>query len=114
MWTKATKFGKLPSEIIDPDNEYTPLTRYQVDNAVTFFGITMENAIAETKEVKSGRHTETVPAHDPDQLFEDDFKLPRPPTKLQKRQEGATNLVGLASDPRSGVKMWREKKLGEE
>ena len=54
LWTKATKYSKLPSEVIDPRSRLDDLTRWQLDNAVTAFGIIMENALQETVEVGSG------------------------------------------------------------
>lgn len=111
MWTlyyKATKYNKPPSEYFaDLVDEWT---RYQFDNAVTYFGTVIENALAETKEVGAGKDKQRVPVYEGglEQLLDDDFRLPRPPTKLEKRRQGAANLLALAADPRSGIKMWRE------
>lgn len=108
VWTKATTFHKLPCEVFDEDHEYDSLTRYLGDNAVTWFGITMENALKEEVPVGDPKKGRTRPKYTLEELLEDDFKLPRPPTKLEKRQQGAMNLLQLAQDPKSGVKLWRE------
>lgn len=108
VWTKANKFHKSPSEVIDPSYRLDDLTRYQVDNAVTHFGLTLENALNERVEVKVGKRTESRPKYTLPELLDDKFRLPRPQTDLQKRQQGAMNLLAMAQDPASGVKLWRE------
>jgi hypothetical protein len=117
MWSlgqKAYKSGKLPSECLPGIAEITnDWGIYCFDNAILYFCTTIENASNERKEVKAGKTSEWRNVYDFEDLLDDDFRLPRPPSKLQKRQEGAANLLGLASDPRSGVKLWREKKPGE-
>jgi hypothetical protein len=72
-WVKATKYGKLPSEVLDPRGAWDDLTRLCVDNAVTNFGITIENALHE--QVKTGKRH--VPKYKLSELLEDDFQVPR-------------------------------------
>lgn len=91
------------------------LTAYQFDKCVTTFITIIENALAERKNVKTGKHTQSRPVYEGgiEQLLEENFKLPRPPSKMEKRKRGAMNLLSLAGDPRSGVKLWSEKKPEE-
>lgn len=114
MWTlgqKAAKYNRLPSSFF-PDL-VDELTIYGFDNAILWFCTTIENALNERKDVKVGKRTESRQVYQLEDLLDDDFRLPRPPSKLQKRQQGAMSLLALGQDPGSGVKMWRELRPAE-
>lgn len=48
------------------------LAAYQLDNAVLFLGVSIENAVAERRKVSE----EYLPKYTIDQLLEPDFRLP--------------------------------------
>lgn len=73
LWTKATKYSKLPSEVFDPRGELGALTRWQLDNAVTAFGIVMENALQEMIEEGSGASKKWRAKYKLAQLLDDKF-----------------------------------------
>jgi hypothetical protein len=92
-WVKATKFGKLPSEVLDPRGAWDDLTRLCVDNAVTNFGITIENALHEQVKVGSGSRTRHVPKYKLSELLEDSFQFPREDdTAVFRTIEGYTEV----------------------
>lgn len=76
-WLKATKFGKLPSQVLDPSHAWDDLTRYQIDNAVTFFGLTIEGALQERIERGSGGNKRWSPRYTLSELLDDKFQFPR-------------------------------------
>lgn len=110
-WLALKTYHRRPSLDLEVSDS---IAAWCVDGCVLWFGVTIENALAERKETGTGKHKEWRNVYTLEQLLDDKFKLPRPPTKLQKRRQGASNLLSLASDPRSGVKMWRELKPGEQ
>lgn len=88
-WVKATKYGKLPSEVLDPSGAWDELTRHSVDNAVTNFGIVIENALHE--QIKTGKRY--VPKYKLGELLEDDFQFPREDdTAVFRTVEGYTEV----------------------
>lgn len=105
MWTKATRYHKLPCEVVDPRGELDDLTRYQVDTMVTHFGITIENALAEYDEVRLSNRTERRQKYTLPQLL-GDFRLPRPVPETPKRGQGFAALLAMAGQAGSGVKLW--------
>lgn len=109
-WQSLKTYHRRPSVDMDVTDS---IAAWSVDGAVLWFGVTIENALHETQEVKTGKRTEHRPLYTLEELLRDDFKLPRPPTKLDKRRQGAMNLLSLANDPRSNVKLWRELPKGD-
>lgn len=71
LYQKATKYSQLPSTIFGEEN---PLAAWMLDSAVTWFGITIENALQER--VKVG--TESRPRYSLTQLLDKNFFLPKP------------------------------------
>lgn len=98
-------YGQLPSQRLGMTNDWAA---YQLDNAVTFLGITIENALQERVEVGDGKSKEYRDKYALWQLLDDEFRLPRP----QRRQPydpmaGFVDaLKAQAHNPRSGVRMW--------
>lgn len=112
LYTNASKFNQRPSSYFaDMVDEWV---RYQFDNAVAWFGMTIENALLEREPLGDPKKNESRQKYELEDLLDDDFRMQRPPSKLEIRQQGAAKLLDLASDPRSGVRMWREKKPGED
>lgn len=114
MWQlhqKATRFHKPPSELIGIEDAWTA---YQFDNAVNYFGITIENALAETHKVGIGPNAKTEPRYTLETLLDPAFRLPRAGASAQGPEgapgfdgSGMAALLALAeTGPRSGIKKW--------
>lgn len=71
---------------------------YQFDSAISFFGITIENALQETIKDK------TTPKYKLSDLLKPGYKLPRPPTE-QQEAKGAINWLKMQAG--KGVKVFR-------
>lgn len=108
MWAAynlANKYNKLPSDIIDEDHDLDSLTRYIINKAVTYFGVTIENALHETVEVGYGNNKHSESKYGLDELLHPGFKLPRPQPKV-KPMDGLQAMMALAGQKGSGVKLW--------
>lgn len=75
LWLKAKNFSQLPSSVFGEDNA---LAAWMLDNAVQWFGLTIENALAERVEVQMGREKRSKPKYTLARLLQDGFKLPQP------------------------------------
>lgn len=95
MYTTATKYHKLPSEIVDEGGELPFLVRYQINKAVTYFGMVIDNALAETVEVGIKPNIEYQPKYTLSQLLSDDFRLPRPKTGKEQRNQVGQQVKAL-------------------
>lgn len=78
MWTlyqKASKYSKPPSDYF-PDlvDEWAI---YQFDNAVTYFGMVIENALLERSDVGVGASQRSVQRHTLQDLLDPEYQLPR-------------------------------------
>lgn len=62
---------------IDLLNQLNPFTALLFDKAVTAFGVTLENALQETVEVKMGDRTRTRPKYKLSDLLAEGFQFPR-------------------------------------
>lgn len=112
LWQKAKTYHKLPCEVADPRQRWDDLTRYLFDNAVTYFGVTIENALAETVETTvyegKNKRTKSRPKHTLEQLLDPTFKLTRPgQPEAAPQQDGLAWMMALARQPNSGVKAWK-------
>lgn len=110
MWLlhqKATRFHRPPSELVGLTDEWAA---YQLDNAVNFFGITLENALAERDKVGTGANVEYRERYSLSQLLEPDFRLPRPQARASRKNRWAAfaqSLMAYAGKPNSGVRAWK-------
>lgn len=113
MWQKATTFHKLPSEVIDPLWELDAVARMMFDNAVTYFGVTIDNALAERVEEGIGPDAKSVPRYTLPQLMQPDMKLPtaESPKKASPENPGANaalaTILSMAGQQGSGVKLYK-------
>ncbi len=105
LWHRSKSLSCRPSQLLEVEDS---LAAYSLDSAVVTLGTIVENALAERKEVQVGKHKESRPVYKLDEILDADFFLPRPPSRLQKRRQSAANFFALATQPGSGVKMWRE------
>lgn len=71
LWQKAKTYSKLPSEVLRVSDQ---LAAWMLDNAVTWFGITIENLLDERAEV-GGKST---PKYSLARLLHEKFRLPKP------------------------------------
>lgn len=101
LWTKAKSYSKLPSEIFGEANS---IAAWMLDSAVTWFGITIENALSERVEVKMGTNVEYRPRYTLARLLSPSFKLPRP--AIQQDGDPLNILKMWASKKRSGIKRY--------
>lgn len=100
MWTlynKATTYSRLPSELLRLGDEWMA---YQFDNAVTLFGVTVENALQERQNVGTKKEPQWEPKYTLAQLLDDGFRLPAP--ERPAKQEGVKGLMAM-----KGVKVWK-------
>lgn len=109
-WTRATKYGKLPSEVYDPSGTtwevpYGSLAQWMFDTAVTWFGITIENALAERVKVVMGKEITYKPKYTLALLLSPGFYLPKPLSETSTNPWQA--LMSWAGKRNSGVKRWK-------
>lgn len=90
-----------------PPRTLTPWGCYLFDQAVITFGIIVENALEETHQVGGKGHEKVVPKWRLDEILDDDFKLPRSPTKAERDRAGLNVLRGLALRSGSNVRLVR-------
>lgn len=88
LWTKAKTYHKLPSEVF---GECDSIAAWMLDSAVTWFGITIENALQERVKVKMGPDIEYRPVHTLARLLDQGFKLPRPP-EMKEPKPGTSGM----------------------
>ena len=77
----------------------------QFDNAIVFVGTIIENAAQEMEKVGSGDSVKWKRTYEMEQLLDDDFRLPRPPTRQEKEREAGRAFMGLP-----GVRVVKAKK----
>lgn len=77
------------------------MAAWMLDSAVTWFGVTIENALNERVKVGSGANVEYKPKYTLTLLLDKSFRLPRPP-------EDASNKKGM--NPWSPLLAWMGKK----
>jgi hypothetical protein len=108
LWVKSKTYHRLPSEVF---GETDSLAAWMLDSAVTWFGITIENALNERVKVQVGTNTEFHPRYTLARLLHQDFRLPRPePTADAKGFNPWAPLLAWAGKPRSGVKRYAYQK----
>ena len=73
-----------------------PWIAYQLDHAVNFLGLTVENAAQEMHKVGIGKDTSYEPVYRMDQLLDPEFRLPRPPTEKERQRAAIDSLKAFA------------------
>jgi hypothetical protein len=119
----ATKYSQLPAAILDEDRELDSLTRYLLNKVVTWFGITIENALAERVNVGSEKEPHWEARYTLSQLLDPSFRLPRPMNATAARGQIGPRvkaLFGSGKPKRKGkpkvsplLQMWMEKRGGK-
>lgn len=100
LYTKATTYSRLPSEILRLDDEWMA---YQFDNAVTLFGTVIENALLERQNTGTTKEPKWESKYTLTELLDSDFRLPRPERPAQP-ESGIKGLMTM-----KGVKVHRLK-----
>lgn len=110
-WTQATTYKKLPSEVFDPTGEcwqleglFGPLARWMFNSAVTWFGITIENALTERVEYRENGKAKYRPKYTLARLLHPLFRLPKPIAELSAKGD---------LNPWSPLMAWAGKKGGQ-
>lgn len=75
LYQTAEKLGQKPSSWLPT---LDPLWALQLDQAVVYFGIVIENALAERVEVGSGNQKRSEAKYTLTQLLDPTFRLPAP------------------------------------
>lgn len=109
-WLNLKTYHRRASDDLEIDDS---IAAWCVDGCVMWFGMTMENALAETIEVGAGRDKRREAKYTIEQLLEPTFTLPKPQRQItQKPQQapsGFAALLAMAKQAGSGVKMWEYK-----
>lgn len=105
LWHRSKSLSCRPSQLLEVEDS---LAAYSLDSATVVFGTIVENALSEREKTGSGKNEEWRAKYTLDEILDADFFLPRPPSRLQKRRQSAADFFVLATQPGSGVKMWRE------
>lgn len=99
----ATWLGKTPYQLTEDD---TSIASWMLDNVVTWFGITIENALSERVKSVVGANVEYKPRYTLALLLSDGFRLYRPQEQQQSSNPFAP-LLAWAGKRNSGVKIWK-------
>lgn len=105
VYSLASKYNRLPSDIVDEDHNLDSLTRYLLNKAITYFGMTIENLLHETVDVGVGANKHSESKYELDDLLNPAFKMARPQPKA-KQMDSLQSLMMLAGQKGSGVKVW--------
>lgn len=107
MWKAYTKLKiahKLPSEDL---REEDSIAAHCVDDAVLWFGLTVEATLTERTNTGTPKEPKWEPTYTLTQLLDPLFRVPRPRRKPTKKPtSGFAALLALAKQQGSGVKLW--------
>lgn len=104
LWLKATKYGKMPSEIFKVSDS---IAAWMLDSAVTWFGITIENALAERVKVTMGKEVHFNPKYTLARLLTPGFKLPKVAETEEYNSNPWSPLLAWAGKRNSGVRWYK-------
>jgi hypothetical protein len=103
VWTRATKYGKLPSELLKVKDE---VVAWMVDSAITWFGITIENTLSERVKVGFGQNVRDKPKYTLALLLRDEYRLIPPPPALEESSNPFAELASWIGRSRGLIKRW--------
>lgn len=104
LWTKAKSYSQLPSKILEEEDS---IAAWMLDTAVTWFGITFENALAERVKIQYGKEVQYKPKYSLSLLLNPNFRLPRPERKPEDDPNPWATIIAWAGKKNSGVKRYR-------
>ena len=114
LWQTAQQTHSRPSELVCIQDKLSALL---LDNAVTYFGTVIENALQERIEMGKGRWE---PKYTLSDLLDSDFVLPQsaPKRRILRGNKGAPGIaqvLALSEQGVAGIKRWvYDPKLAEE
>lgn len=106
LYLTSKTLSQRPSDLLCVPDRWLA---YQLDNAVVYLGITLENALHETINAGTERQSRTEPKYTITQLLEPSFRLPAPEKPQQQKGGGLAALLALAGRRGMGVTLWKEK-----
>lgn len=83
------------------------LAAWMLDNAVTWFGITIENALQERVKVQKGKQVEYKPRYTLARLLDQGFRLPRPMPEASESSNPWAELMMWSRKKNSGIKRYK-------
>ena len=110
LWTRAKTYSQLPSDVFGEEDS---IAAWMLDTAVTWFGITIENALSERVKVGSGANAEHKPKYTLTLLLDKDFRLPRPPEEKVSAKQAMNPwapFLAWMGKKNSGVKKYEYRK----
>jgi hypothetical protein len=90
--------------------ETDSLAAWMLDSAVTWFGITIENALQERVKVVVGGKEQSKPRYTLTRLLHPVFRLPKPAPDPEDNPNPWAGLLAWAGKRNSGVKRYRYEK----
>lgn len=104
-WTQASRYGKLPSEVvkIKPKEE---VTAWMFNTAITWFGITIENALSERVKVGYGQKEQYKPKYTLARLLSPGFLLMPPAPELEESRNPFAELASWIGRSKGLIKKW--------
>jgi len=116
-WYQASKYSKFPSEVLDPsgacwaqDGRFGPVAQWMFNTCITWFGTTIENALAERVKVGVGANVEFKPRYTLARLLHPQFKLPAPSRAVQDDPNPWAELMSWAGRRGSNINKYRYQK----
>lgn len=100
-WQDLKTYHRRPSVDLELDD---PLIALCTDRAVTWFGITVENALLERVDVGSGKDKRSEAKYSLEELLDPAFALSRPQPAAKKQP--AQNVIGAMMAMDGMVKKW--------
>lgn len=101
-------YHRRPSEdVVDDDTPMPDIVAWCVDDAVLWFGLTIENLLAERREVQVGKIKQSQKVYTLEQLLDNDFRPPRPQAAPRIQVNPWQPLLDLVGKPRGGVKAYK-------
>lgn len=108
LWQKAKTYSQLPSKILGEEDS---IAAWMLDSAVTYLGVTIENALEERVKVGVGNNVEYKPRYTLARLLDQGFKLPRTQTQIVESSGNPwLPLMAQVGRKNSNVRMWKYSK----
>lgn len=111
LWLKSKTYHLLPSEVFGEEDS---IAAWMLDNAVTWFGITIENALQERVKTGTGKDVEYKPRYSLTRLLDENYRIPRPLPEPEVNHNPWSPFLAWAGKPGSGVRRYRYQAPDEE
>lgn len=113
LWRTAQQTHSRPSDLVCIEDRLTALL---FDNAVTFFGTAIENALHEQVNRGSQSSPRYESKYDLRDLLEPDFVIPDDPKPRRIRQKGQgstgiAQILALSAEGNANIKRWVHESL---